>query len=92
AVATRSGFEGLADDPGREMVVGIRISKATLAAMNFLIETDGRGGTNLSTETRVFASTASARRAFAVYWRAILPGSDLIRRSWLRAIGRRAER
>jgi hypothetical protein len=31
-------------------------------------------------------------RQFAVYWRLIHPGSDIIRRMWLRAIKRRAER
>jgi hypothetical protein len=91
SVATRSGFEWLADEPGREMVVGIRVAQGTLAAMSFLIAPDGHGGVNLSTETRVFADSDRSRRSFAVYWRAILPGSDLIRRSWLRAIRRRAE-
>jgi hypothetical protein len=61
------------------------------ATMNFLVEPDGRGGSLLSTETRVFATDASARRRFAVYWRVIYPGSALIRRMWLRAIRRRAE-
>ncbi len=63
-----------------------------LATMNFLITPDGRGGSLLSTETRVFANSDSARRGFAVYWRFIHPGSDIIRRMWLRAIKRRAER
>jgi hypothetical protein len=59
--------------------------------MNFLIEPDRAGGTLVSTETRVYASTVSARRVFSVYWRVILPGSALIRQMWLRAIKRRAE-
>jgi len=59
--------------------------------MNFLVEPDGRGGSLLSTETRVFATDAVARRRFAVYWRVIYPGSALIRRMWLRAIRLRAE-
>jgi len=46
----------------------------------------------LSTETRVYANDAASRRRFAVYWRLIYPGSALIRRMWLRAIARRAER
>jgi hypothetical protein len=37
----------------------------------------------------VFASDASARRRFAIYWRLIYPGSALIRRMWLRAIEKR---
>lgn len=62
------------------------------AAMNFRTEPDGAGGTVLSTETRVFATDASSRRRFARYWRIIYPGSAIIRRSWLKAIRRRAER
>lgn len=63
-----------------------------LATMNFLVTADGRGGSDVSTETRVFASSTSSTRQFAVYWRVIHPGSDIIRRMWLRAIKRRAER
>lgn len=62
------------------------------AAMNFLVVPDGRGGSLLSTETRVHATDAAARRRFAAYWRVIYPGSALIRRGWLRAVRRRAER
>jgi hypothetical protein len=61
-----------------------------LAAMNFKLDADEAGGTRLSTETRVFASSPAARRRFALYWRVIYPGSALIRRMWLRAIERRA--
>jgi hypothetical protein len=35
---------------------------------------------------------AAARRKFGAYWLVICPGSALIRRMWLRAIERRAER
>ena len=90
-LATRTSFRWLANDPPRELVVGTRIARDTTATMNFLVTPDARGGSNLSTETRVYAATASAARAFAVYWRIIRPGSDIIRRSWLRAIKRRAE-
>ena len=69
-----------------------------LAAMNFRLEdcdTQARqvSGpcTLLTTETRVYATDASSRRAFAHYWRVIYPGSSLIRRMWLRAIKKRAE-
>jgi hypothetical protein len=62
------------------------------AAMNFRIEPDGAGASILSTETRVFATDATSRRRFARYWRIIYPGSAIIRRSWLKAIRRRAER
>jgi hypothetical protein len=61
-----------------------------LAAMNFVVTADGSGGSVITTETRVFASSPSARRRFAAYWRIIYPGSALIRRMWLRAIRRRA--
>lgn len=61
------------------------------ATMNFRIEPDGAGSL-LSTETRVFATDATSRRRFARYWRLIYPGSAIIRRSWLKAIRRRAER
>jgi hypothetical protein len=90
-LATRTSFRWLADDPLHELVVGTRVGRDTDATMNFLITPDGRGGSNLSTETRVHAATDSAARRFAVYWRIIRPGSDIIRRSWLRAVKRRAE-
>ena len=90
-LATRTSFRWLANDPPRELVVGTRVARDTDATMNFRITPDGRGGSNVSTETRVHAATDSAARTFKVYWRVILPGSDIIRRSWLRAIKRRAE-
>jgi hypothetical protein len=61
----------------------------TLGTLNFLI-TPGAGGAIVSTETRVFASSAGARRKFRMYWLAIYPGSAFLRRMWLRAIRRRA--
>ncbi len=61
------------------------------AAMNFRIEDAGPAACTLTTETRVYATDASTRRRFALYWRVIYPGSALIRRMWLRAIARRAE-
>lgn len=62
-----------------------------IGVMNFIVKPDGRGGSIVSTETRVFASDESSRNRFKKYWRAIYPGSALIRRMWLRAIVRRAE-
>ena len=59
--------------------------------MNFRMEDEGGGWTRLTTETRIYATDASARRRFAAYWRLIYPGSALIRRTWLRAIRERAE-
>lgn len=60
-------------------------------AMNFRLQEETGGWVRLSTETRVLALDASARRRFAAYWRVILPGSALIRKMWLEAIRRRAE-
>ena len=62
-----------------------------LAAMNFFVRPDENGGSIVSSETRVCASDSSGARRFAIYWRIIHPGSDLIRRMWLRAIKLRAE-
>ena len=62
-----------------------------LAGMNFRVIPDGKGGSIVTTETRVYANSDSARRRFAAYWRVIYPGSALIRRMWLRAIVRRAQ-
>jgi hypothetical protein len=61
-----------------------------LAVMNFAVRPDGSGGSELATETRVFANSAPVRRRFAAYWRVIYPGSAFIRIMWLRAIERRA--
>ena len=55
-------------------------------AMSFRLD-----GSTLSTETRVRVTDAASRRRFLVYWIAIRAGSGLIRRSWLKAIKRRAE-
>jgi hypothetical protein len=61
------------------------------ATMNFAIEPDPAGGSEVTTETRVYATDPGAARRFAAYWRVIYPGSSLIRYMWLRAIGQRAE-
>ena len=63
-----------------------------IAVLNFRITPHPQGGSLVSTETRVFTSEAATRRRFARYWRLIYPGSALIRRSWLAAIARRAEK
>jgi hypothetical protein len=54
-------------------------------------EPDGTGS-RLRTETRVFVTSQSAARRFKPYWTLIEPFSGLIRRDWLAAVGRRAER
>lgn len=61
------------------------------ATINFRI--DRVHGTNiLSTETRVYATDPIARRKFAAYWLLIGPGSAFVRRMWLKAIKKKAER
>ena len=92
-IATRTGFEMLADEPPRELVIGttvLRSPRGTAEAwMNFRV-TAHDGGSLVTTETRVHADTTWACRRFSRYWRIIYPGSALIRRMWLRAIERRA--
>jgi hypothetical protein len=63
-----------------------------LATMNYLVTPHEHGGSTVSTETRVYANDRSAMRRFAIYWRIIHPGSDIIRRTWLRAVKLRAEK
>ena len=63
------------------------------AVMNFAVgERRQAGGVIVRTETRIHVPDPDARKQFARYWRVINPGSALIRRMWLRAIKRRAER
>jgi hypothetical protein len=64
------------------------------AVMNFRVDPAGAegGAVRLSTETRIFIPDEAARRKFARYWRVAGLGSALIRRGWLRAVKRRAER
>ena len=77
----------------REAFIALSEPGFAKAAMNFRLILDPQGGnrTVLLTDTRVFATDTRTLRAFTVYWRTIAPGSDLIRRAWLRAIKRRAE-
>jgi len=59
--------------------------------MSFRLAAQRPGLTQLSTETRVFATDDAACRRFAPYWRVIYPASALLRRTWLAAIRQRAE-
>ena len=61
------------------------------AVFNFPVR-EVAGGTLLTTETRIKGTDERARRSFRRYWRVVMPGSALIRRAWLRAIRKRAER
>jgi hypothetical protein len=111
------GFVLLAEEPGRELVLGLigQFWKLTggsfprtagpeefrafdrpdhaKAVINFHVgDPQPDGTTRVRTETRIQATDPKARRKFAAYWRVIYPGSALIRKSWLRAIEKRAER
>ena len=100
------GFAVLAEEPDEELVVGA-VGQPWRArggmrevddfqafdepgyakmALNFRVEL----GT-LTTETRVLVTDPLSRRKFARYWLGVRFGSELVRRSWLRAIKRRAE-
>jgi hypothetical protein len=62
-------------------------------AANFRLAPIAGGSTvPLSTETRVACTDPASARRFARYWWLIRPASGAIRRSWLAAIKRRAER
>ncbi|HEX7192506.1 MAG TPA: hypothetical protein VF381_13140 [Thermoanaerobaculia bacterium] len=92
-VATRTSFRLLDDAPPREVVVGVVIipPRRAVGAMSFLVTPIAANRCRITTETRVYAADPQAARTFAGYWRIIHPGSDIIRRMWLRAIKRRAE-
>jgi hypothetical protein len=94
AVATRTGFRLLAEEVEREVVIGAALPprRETKAYMNFQLTEAPTGGCEVTTETRVNATTKAARQRFAMYWRVIYPGSALIRRMWLAAIRERAEK
>ena len=106
-VALAGGWEVLAEEAGRELVLGAigqpwRLRGGDRSDGDFAkfdrpgyakLAIDWRleGGV-LSTETRVFLTDEESRRKFRRYWLVIRPWSGLIRRVWLRAIDRRAQR
>ena len=61
------------------------------AAIDFRAE-PATSGSRLSTETRVLAADARARRLFRLYWLVVGPFSALIRRRWLAAAMASAKR
>ncbi|TFV62067.1 UNVERIFIED_ORG: hypothetical protein E4P37_17905 [Bacillus sp. AZ43] len=61
------------------------------AAMDFRL-TPARGGTELSSETRVLATDPTTRRRFALYWAFVRPGSTAVRWEVLTAVQLKAER
>jgi hypothetical protein len=97
---TRMGFDVLVREP-TEVVVGAAGMPwrwagnlrpfAEAAPGTVRIAADFRAepspaGSRLTTETRIAAVDAGARRRFLRYWRLVGPFSALIRRRWLRAI------
>jgi hypothetical protein len=60
------------------------------AAMDFRL-TPVRGGTELSSETRVLATDPHTRRRFSFYWLFVQPGSTAIRWEVLTAVQLKAE-
>ena len=114
--AQKAGFVLLAEEEGKEVVLGtvgqfwklsggivqgLRSANQFMAfdgegyakaAISFHVAQGPKGGMLIRTETRIRALDLASRRRFSRYWRAVHPGSALIRAMWLRAIRRRAER
>jgi hypothetical protein len=105
-LAQRPGYELVIGGPGQpwRLAGGISSKTGSLAefrafdrpgfaklALGFRLE-EVPGGTRVITETRVDTTDPLAHRRFGAYWRVIRIGSSAIRRNWLRAIKRRAER
>ena len=61
------------------------------ALIDFRVSEEPEGRCRLRTETRIRGVDRAASRRFKAYWFLVHGGSALIRREWLRAIGRRAE-
>jgi hypothetical protein len=87
-----SGGRGMAVAGGDDFAGFDQAGYAKMAANFQLAPIAGDRAIQLSTETRVACTDASSARRFARYWWLIRPASGTIRRSWLTAIKRRAER
>jgi hypothetical protein len=99
ATLTSGPFPQLAEEPGREVVLGGPVEfpgGKVMAVINVRAEDAGGGWTRLSTETRILGPNEVDARSFAHYWRMIYPGSAIIRQMWLNAavsrIGRATRR
>jgi hypothetical protein len=105
-LASRPGFElviGAAGQPWRPAggVTATIRDRADFVAfdqpgfakvvLGFSLEEAPGGGTRVVTETRVDTTDPLTHRRFGTYWQVIRVWSGAIRRSWLRAIRRRAE-
>lgn len=82
------GLDEVSRTPTSWIVAG-RKQLGVQIAFDLVATADGDGSV-LSTETRVHATNARARRTFRVYWLVVGPFSALIRRRWLRAAARAA--
>jgi hypothetical protein len=82
----------MAEALGPETYVAFDRPGFSKAVMSFLVEEEAGGWCRVTTETRIYSTDDSARRAFAAYWRVIYPGSAVIRRMWLQAVKKRAEK
>lgn len=91
-IAPRGPVPQVPPEPGVAAFAALSAPGYAKAAMNFLWREEGDGWIRLSTATRIAATSPGARRRFAAYWRLIYPGSAYLRRTWLAAIRRRAER
>jgi hypothetical protein len=87
-----AGGRGVAVADGDDFTAFDQAGYAKMAASFRLDPTVGGRATQLHTETRVACTDPTSTRRFARYWRLIRPASGAIRRSWLTAIKRRAER
>jgi hypothetical protein len=87
-----SGGGGMAVAGGEDFAAFDQAGYAKMAANFRLAPIAGARAIRLSTETRVACTDAPSARRFARYWWLIRPASGAIRRSWLAAIKRRAER
>ena len=61
-----------------------------VATNYYLVESEDK--VSLSTETRIYISDKKSKRRFTMYWMIVYLGSALIRRIWLKAIKKRAEK
>ena len=76
--------------PGVQDLAGFRSFNelgSVRIAFNLRITDDGGGWSTITTETRILALDDAARRTMGRYWRVIYPGTGMIRRMWLNAIG-----
>jgi hypothetical protein len=60
--------------------------------MNLAAEVRAEGGSIVSTETRVLATSPGARRRFRMYWRMVSPGVKIIRRIAMSKVRRELNR